>query len=479
VPARWLIAFGVLIVAGFVAILQATSPSATLVFLPPEARTEHSSPHGVAAAASSKPGESVQVSSLVLDFGSVPILFPSTESFYLVNHGRGPVEVRRVSLDGPFRAETTIAQLDPKVSTKFTVTFDPKKPGTYEQRLRLTLDDGTSAGQEVEVLVRGRGVLSPQAAGIAIPPPPDQALRAYQAQRTAKEIAQYREATETMEQVSLEAAFPKFVGPAAQGGDAMVPVDGGPEGAVPAGRFAPDHVRSFAVASLMAFGEESGQDNNDVPTPITGGETTPELPPGSGDDDDEGDANPPIDDDEEDEEDGSGDNQDDEGEDDQSKSEDDDAGMFIIAPNSSVVVYSNRVALPLQAHPITVTPGSSLMIESRMALPEFMLAFGEFVSLEQWGPISGTLAQDGTVVMNMNLRVQDSGGASITLPLQLTTGMAVGYSAAGRMFFDSGTKRDPVTGNVRMVGIANVPMGQGSAIEKAPVYFELLGRIQL
>ena len=57
--------------------------------------------------------------------------------------------------------------------------------------------------------------------------------------------------------------------------------------------------------------------------------------------------------------------------------------------------------------------------------------------------------------------------------------MAVGYSAAGRMFFDSGSKRDPVTGNVKMVGIANIPMGQGSSIEKAPIYFALLGRIQL
>jgi hypothetical protein len=77
------------------------------------------------------------------------------------------------------------------------------------------------------------------------------------------------------------------------------------------------------------------------------------------------------------------------------------------------------------------------------------------------------------------LKVDDSGGASIVLPLQLTTGMAVGYSAAGRMFFDSGTKRDPVTGNVKLVGIANIPMGQGSSLEKAPVYFALLGRIQL
>jgi hypothetical protein len=114
-----------------------------------------------------------------------------------------------------------------------------------------------------------------------------------------------------------------------------------------------------------------------------------------------------------------------------------------------------------------------------MALPEFMLAFGETVGLEQWGPISGTLGSDGTVVMNMILRVQDSGGSTLNLPLQLTTGMTVGYSAAGHMFFDTGMKRDPVTGNVKMVGIANVPMGVGSMIEKAPVYFELLGRIQL
>lgn len=491
--ARWLIAFSALIVAGVGVILLVASPPSHVVIQWSDDRMADASSSVAqgrgATAEGADAGETVKVSALELDFGNVPILFPSRESFYLVNHGRVPVGVRGVSLEGPFRAETTIAQLDPKVATKFTVTFDPKEPGLYTQRLLLTLDSGKGL-QEVDVILRGQAVLSPQAAGIAIPPPPDQVLRTYQAEKAAREIAQYDESTR-MQQVSLEEEFPKVVD-LAGGFEPLVTNEGAASPGAAAARGFDAGFRGLAIASLGAFGEENGgQDLNDIPVPVTGGEKKPDLPPGNGDDDDEGDPSNPSGGDSDEEADGdagggdpgddtedSGDH-DDPGDEEQSKKDDDHgAGLFTIAPNSSVVVYSNRGPLPLQSHTLTFTSGSALRINGRLTLPEVGLAFGEFITLEQFGPITGTLSQDGSVVMNMTLRVHDSGGF-VDLPVQLTTGMTAGYSAAGRLFFDSGIRRDPVTGNVKMVGIANVPMGKGSMIEKAPVYFEVLGRIQL
>jgi len=492
VSARWLIAFGVLIVAGVGAILLLASPPSHVVFIAPEEPSASSEDGGTqtdeAAAARAAAAEgTVQVSELDLDFGSVPILFPSRESFYLVNHGRVPVAVRSVSLEGPFRAETTLDQLDPKVATRFTVTFDPKKPGNYREHLRLTFADG----KEVEVLVRGRGVLSPQAAGIAIPPRPDKVQWEYRAEKAAQDMARYRGAMEEMRQVSLEGIAAKSGGPSAPatsgalgspGSFITTPVDDAGSAAAGRGR-TPADARSYAFAAMLAFGEETGEDVSEIPVPITGGETTPDLPPGGGDEGEDDGAIPPADDTDDPGDPGAGDpddpRDDGAGDDPIDKEDDADEGIFVIAPNSTVVVYSNKLGLALQALPFTLSHGSMITIGGRMSLPEFPLAFGEMITLEQWGGITGTIAPDGSVVMNTSLRVSDSGGASIVLPLQLTTGIAVGYSAAGQMFFDSGMKRDPVTGNVKMVGIVNIPIGQGSAIEKAPVYFAVLGRIQI
>ncbi len=479
---RWLVAFGVLIVVGVAAILLApgspTHVAVESVAIPVEGAAPGAVSNRQEVAASPETG-AVRISRLILDFGDVPILFPSTEVLHLVNRGGGPLEVRKVSLDGPFRAERSDVRLNPNVSTRFAVVFDPKKPGVYEQRLRLTLGDDTNpAVQDVEVLVRGRAVLSPQAAGVAIPPRPDEAIRRYQQERYANQLEEAQAAAESQPWGEEEDSPAGEVWDPDDEAVAINP-DGGPGSPAPAHPRSPDQLRMAAMA-VAAFGEEAGPDLNDVPVPVGEGQTVPDLPPAGDDDDAAGDDDhgegtagddSPIDDNE--------------GEDDKKAPEEEDeeddqgAGLFTIAPNSSVLVYSSEAAMAFQAHRITVSPNGTLVMDGRMHLPELAFAFGQSISLEQWGHLTGTLAPDGTVVMTMVLRINDFNGSFIDLPMQLTTGMAVGYSAAGRMFFANGIPRDSLTGNVKMVGITNIPMGSSSSIEKAPVYFELLARIQL
>jgi hypothetical protein len=89
----------------------------------------------------------------------------------------------------------------------------------------------------------------------------------------------------------------------------------------------------------------------------------------------------------------------------------------------------------------------------------------------------GAVQPDGSVNAQITLRLDDPGGAVLDLPMQLTTGMAVGYSAEGRLMFANGIPRDPATGDLKLVGIVNIPLGKGSALDKAPVYLEILGRL--
>ena len=63
--------------------------------------------------------------------------------------------------------------------------------------------------------------------------------------------------------------------------------------------------------------------------------------------------------------------------------------------------------------------------------------------------------------------------------MTLTTGMTVGYSEEGQVIFANGSPRNSATGDFKMVGIVNIPLGSGSALERAPIYVELLGRLEL
>ena len=421
----------------------------------------------------------VGISTRVLDFGQVPIDFPAREMLYLMNKAGVQIRVMGSGLDTPFKAEQSSFDIDPHASGGLAIVFDPSKPGLYEQRLRLTLGDARGGvDHETEILIRGRGVISPLTAGIQVPPRPDEEIRRYQEQQREKALADAEAALEARRIArqgrEAERGAAETDDPSGAPLDSAAAAAADPAGVPPRPEVAgvrPASQRTAIAAFGMSLG--GGPDLNDIPAPIPEGETVPDLPPGDDPGDDSGNGADPADGNDADPDSGDGGRNDDDAETDQ-----DPTGLFTIAPNSTVLVYSSREPIMFQSHRLVVN-GSSFLLDGRMIFPTLSMAFGQNISLDQWGNIQGSIGADGSVQMSMTVRIYDTNGNILDLPLNLTTGMAVGYSSEGRLMFANGIPRDPVTGNVKMVGITNVPLGQGSSIDKAPVYLEILARLQI
>lgn len=402
------------------------------------------------APAQKDPRKLVEMSESRIDFGRVPTHYSLHQSVTFFNHGAVPIVIEGIRLEEPFAATQETLLLPPGVRTGLDVTFSPKRPGTYEGRAVLSL--GAPVNDVVNLVVRGEAVLSPEDAGVPIPPPPDQAVR----ERREKEIAEMvAEARSALREESQAAGGE---GPAAEGDGSMTESKSASSASVQEGGPSIPH-----AVVLAAFGQtaNAAEDPNQIPVEIPGKETEPDLPPANGGDEGA------------EEEDG-------EQQDDDPQPDVEDLKAFTVAPNSLVAVHSSQEPLQLQTFPVNFSPdGASFQVNGQIRFPELALAFGQRVEVEQWGGLAGTLAPDGSMQMKLIVRLEDPGEAVLDLPITLTTGMAVGYSAAGRVMFANGVTRNAATGDFKVVGITNIPVGAGSALEKAPVYVELLGRLEL
>ena len=426
----------------------------------------------------------IRVSDTVLDFGQVPLGYPAKQTLVLLNSGAAEVSIRGAGLSSPFRSEPGIVALASQSSGGIEVTFDPAEPGFYDQRLRLRL--GEQVGDTLEVLVRGQAIPSPFSAGIAIPPPPDAALRAYQEQVVQDLVAQAQHGGTVPDQGQVH----QGVEPEEQD-TAPTPSDARPVQDSEA-REAGEEGRARLAAQVVAFGllQRPADDLNQIPGPIPPGDTKPDLPPppatnqGQGNQDSQQTENAGE---------GTDDGSDGQTEDGEPKDGDGSSNdakpleekknvpIFIVAPNSSVLVYSSKESLSLQTFPVrAASDGSVFEIDGRIKFPELAMAFGETIGLKQWGNAQGVVTTDGNVEMGLVLRLDDPNGAVVLdLPIRMTTKMTVGYSAEGRLMFANGVPRDPTTGDFKLVGIANIPLGTGGSLDKAPVFVELLGRLTM
>ncbi len=436
----------------------------------------------------------VKVSDTVLEFGRVPLGYPAKHTLVLLNSGEVEVEVGGADLRPPFRSEPGSVALASQSSAEIEVIFDPAKPGIFEQRLRLRV--GKPAGESLEVVVRGEAIPSPMSAGITIPPPPDAALRAYQEEVAEDLVAQARQQTTANDQAEEEPGIEP------EERDSAQTPSNDRSARDSEGRQVEEESRARLAAEVMAFGliQRPAEDINKIPAPIPQGDTKPNLPAppatnqgqgsqqtqntgntsehtdsgtgsGEGTDGSGGETNDGLTND------GGGSSSD------ATKGPEDKKNIptFTVAPNSSVLVYSSREPLSLQVFPVrAASDGSVFELDGRIRFPELALAFGEIIGLKQWGTAQGVVSADGNVEMGLTLRLDDPNGAMVLdLPIKLTTKMTVGYSAEGRLMFANGVPRDATTGDFKLVGIANIPIGTGGSLDKAPVVVELLGRLTM
>lgn len=399
----------------------------------------------------------------MLNFGRVATRFPATQPLLLFNRGNLKVRIEEVRVEPPFHVERGALDLEPGVTTGLPITFTPTTPGHYESQVFLKL--GEPVGRELTLVVRGDALLSPADAGVPIPPPPDLANRLHKEQEIARQRA------EAERHAALAGAGEDEAG----AGDAD---EDDQEGSTQLDRRAPadGEGRSASALSpgmLLAFGvvEEGAADENNVPVPIPDEPKKPDLPPPDEENGQPGQVG----------EDNGGSDRDGQGGDEGASPEAKKRlPSFIIAPNSSVLVHSSEAFIGLQAFHVNLPPsGGAFQVDGRIKFPELGMAFGETVDLEQWGNLEGSIAPDGQIEARLVLRIHDPNQNVLDLPVMLSTKMAVGYSAGGRVMFANGIPRDPATGDFKLVGISNIPLGAGSSLDNAPVFLEILGRLEL
>jgi len=332
-----------------------------------------------------------------------------------------------VSVGPPFKALRSSGTIAGGVSEKILVEFNPTSPGVYESRMILTMAE--APGGAFEVILKGKAVLSPAQAGVVIPPPPDHLVRKWEQEQAALQL----------EEAAKRAVFNASRKP--EGTDTDDDSDGTSDSALADEGDADARMAKVPAVFLAAFGQTQNPDTDaDVPVEIPEGDTEPDPQ-----------ENP---------------------------KEKKPSPQFTIASNSSVVVSSARQTIPGQTMRATVN-GGTVRLDGRLRFPDIAFAFGQNLSLEQWGNITGKVSPDGSVEMDMVVRIEDTNRFVFDLPVKLTTSMTVGYSTEGRQIFTSGVPRNPGDGAIKLVGIANIPLGAGTSIDEAPIILEVLGWLEI
>ena len=79
---------------------------------------------------------------------------------------------------------------------------------------------------------------------------------------------------------------------------------------------------------------------------------------------------------------------------------------------------------------------------------------------------------------NLTVRLVDTNGAVIDIPLKLTTTEAIGLATSQTGIFVTGSPWDSGSGKFDLVEIQNIPHGFQSAVEGKPLIIKISGRLE-
>ena len=206
--------------------------------------------NSAAESAPENPRDLVEVSSKRIDFGTVPTHFSVHQSLLFLNRGAAPISVDGIRLEKPFATTQETLSLSPEARTLLEVTFRPERPGKYESHAVLNL--GPPVNEVIELIVLGEAVLSPEDAGVVIPPPPDQELLEHEA-ATMTALAKSPLRQEALARGGADD------GDSAEGSDDSA-MESGPGASSGPGEGWP---AAFQPGMLVAFGEEMSNPRED------------------------------------------------------------------------------------------------------------------------------------------------------------------------------------------------------------------------
>ncbi len=154
---------------------------------------------------------------------------------------------------------------------------------------------------------------------------------------------------------------------------------------------------------------------------------------------------------------------------------------LVIDSNAQLFLGGQAEQFPYQVLGITVveeTGGWKLSLNERVTFPEVEYAFGQVMRLEQWGDAEGFLSSSGEMNFNLTVRLVDTNGAVIDIPLKLTTTEAIGLATSQTGVFVTGSPWDSGSGTFDLVEIQNIPHGFESAVEGKPLIIKISGRLE-
>ena len=149
---------------------------------------------------------------------------------------------------------------------------------------------------------------------------------------------------------------------------------------------------------------------------------------------------------------------------------------FNVQAGSVAKLDGDSAAMPLQSILIARDPGASaFQLTTPLGFTPISLGLGQSIGLVQVGSAHGTfVGATGEVTFSAySLRVTDS-GVSTTIVKPLTTEAVTGTRNGVQLCngtpsdpaFCHGTRRNSVTGDLRLVGIFTIPAGTGTSIDR-------------
>ena len=120
----------------------------------------------------------------------------------------------------------------------------------------------------------------------------------------------------------------------------------------------------------------------------------------------------------------------------------------------------------------------SFFLEERISYPRIWFAFEQYVDLEQWGDAAGTYdSSTGSVHLPVTIRLTSSKGDVLDLPVDLTTDWTFGFNNSGEGLALQGFPRNQGNGDLKLVGIKNIPLEPTTFFGREPMILEFLGRL--
>lgn len=158
----------------------------------------------------------------------------------------------------------------------------------------------------------------------------------------------------------------------------------------------------------------------------------------------------------------------------------------IQAPSRASLIGTEAVVVPQSVSIGAGAPPKDWKTLADVALPTISIAFDEFIELEQAAPASGTFAPaTGIMTLSLPVKLTDSSAGTATFTVQLTTestngtgpdGVPACFNQPSDPSYCKGTRRDAISGALRLVAIAKVP-DSGTVVDGQLLFLELNGVI--